>query len=295
MQAFGTDASGSLQAVLPDGSSEPEATTVAREIQHLVHSLPHATTDGSQRPQIKDSRLIALLSNVSFMNGSSLKRKPSVWAILENLHCTSPNPNPNPARSSTTSSPTYVGSETHLLKGDEPTTTSSSNPNQLSDDSLPSVAFSDTSSIMVYSPLIPTQSDLVELAELVPYDADSGEVEERDIAGNSGDDTVRKGSAQEVVVERSSWTLKWPFSMWYRQNQTQQGISQILLPSPASGGPQQQSAELIASSQAGANNVDTNPQTTQRTRTVKPQRCARAWVPSPSKISVQAFWWGYRL
>ena len=184
------------------------------------------------------------------------------------------------------------------MNGDEPTKASSSNPNQLSDDSLPSVAFSDTSSIMVYSPLLPTQYDLVGLAELVPYDTDSGEVEERDVVVNSGDDsgdTVPKGSAQEVVVERTSWALKWPFSIWYRQNQAQHGISQTLSPSPASDGPQQQSAEFVTPSQVGTNNVDTNSPATQRTRTVKSQRCTRAWFSSPSKISVQAFWWDYRL
>ena len=148
---------------------------------------------------------------------------------------------------------------------------------------------------MVYSPLLPTQYDLVGLAELVPYDTDSGEVEERDVVVNSGDDggdTVPKGRAQEVVVERSSWASKWPFSIWYRQNQAQHGISQTLSPSPASDGPQQQSAEFVTPSQVG---TSTNSPATQRTRTVKSQRCARAWFSSPSKISVQAFWWGYRL
>ena len=99
---------------------------IAREIQHLVHSLPHATTDGSRSKTLDSS----LLSNASFMNGSSQKRKPSVWDILENLHCTSPNSNPNPPCSSTTSSPTYIGSEAQRSspeKGDEPTTASSSN------------------------------------------------------------------------------------------------------------------------------------------------------------------------
>ena len=82
---------------------------------------------------------------------------------------------------------------------------------------------------------------------------------------------------------RSSWTLKWPFSIWYRPNPTQLGI---LSPSPASGGSKQQSAEFVASSQVGTNlnNVDTtNSPTTQRTRTVKSQRCARAWVSFSSK------------
>lgn len=251
-------ASGSLQVdtlVPPDGSSAPEATTLAREIQRLVHYLPPATTD--------DSRLIALLSDPSFMNGSSIK--PSIWTLLENIHLTS-SPNSNP-----TSSPTHVGSEARPLKGDEPAKASSSSgiyPNQLSNES-----FSDTSSIMVYSPLFPTQSDLVELAELVPYDTDSGEVEEQDVVVNSGDggDRVR---TQEEVVGRASWTLKWPFSIWYRRDQSQQRTT---------------------SSQLGTNNVGTNSPTTQRPRTVKSQRNIRAWVPSSSKISIQAFWWGYRL
>ena len=107
-----------------------------------------------------DSRLVALLSNASVMNGSSLK--PSIWSMLENIHRPSP-----------TSSPTQVGSETLPFKEDEPAAASSPNvyPNQLSNDS-----FSDTSSIRVYSPLFPTQSDLVELAELVPFDTVSGEM-----------------------------------------------------------------------------------------------------------------------
>ena len=260
---------------LPDGSCDPEATALAREIQHLVRSLPPATTD--------DPRLIALLSNASFMNGSSLK--PSLWSILENIHRTSPN--------ISESSPTHVGSEIHPLKGDEPepTTASSSNvyPNQLSNESLSNVTFSDTSSIMVYTPLFPTQSDFVELAELVPYDTDSREVEEQDVVPNSGDggDSVRT----QEVVERASWTLMWPFSIWYRQDQSQQRISQKPSSSLGSSGPQQQSAEFISSSQVGRNNVDINSPTTQRSKTVK----IRAWVPSSSKISVQVFWWGYRL
>lgn len=255
------DASGSQQMdaqVPPDA----EATALAREIQHLVHSLP-ATTD--------DSRLIALLSNASFMNGSSLKS--SIWNTLENI--------------SPTSSPTHVGSEIHpLVKEDEPTTASPSNiyPNQLSNES--SGAFSDTSSIMVYSPLFPTQSDIVELAELVPYDPDSGEVEEQDVLINSGDggDRVRT----QEVVERASWTAMWPFSIWHRQDQP--SVPQTLSSSQGSGGPQQQCA--TSSPQVGTNNVDAN---SPRIRSVKSRRNIRAWVPSSSKISIQSFWWGYRM
>ena len=250
----------------PVGSSEPEATTLAGEIQHST-SNPPATA--------LDSRLVALLSNGPFTNGYSLK--PSIWSMLENIHRTPPNSNP-------TSSPTYVGSETHPFKGDEPATTSS--PNVY----LENESFSDTSSIMLYSPLFPTQSDLVELAELVPFDTDSGEVEERDVVVNSADSGNRVGT-QEAAAARASWSLKWPFSKWYRKDQTQQPTSQTVSSSLDVGGSRPQSAEFT-SSQAGTNDVDTN---SAAIRTVKARRRTRAWVPSSSKISVQFFWWGYRL
>ena len=52
----------------------------------------------------------------------------------------------------------------------------------------------------------------------------------------------------------SCWTIilgfEVAFSIWYRQNPTQQGISQTHSLSPGSGGPQQQSAEFVTSSQA---------------------------------------------
>ena len=118
---------------------------------------------------------------------------------------------------------------------------------------------------MVYSPLFPTQSDFIELAELVPYDTVSGEVEEeRDVVVNSAED----GSTQETPAGRPSWTLMWPFSKWYRRKDQ---------PSLGSTDPHQQSTP-------SQNNIDTNPPTT---RTVKSQR---AWVPSPSKLSLQVFW-----
>ena len=250
------DASGSL--VPPVGSTEPEeATSLTREIQHFVQS-PSANA--------LDSRLVALLSNASVMNGSSLK--PSIWSMLENLH--------RPSTSAPTSSPTQVGSETLPFKEDEPAAApaaaaSSPNlyPNQLSNDS-----FSDTSSIMVYSPLFPTQSDFVELAELVPYDTVSGEVEEeRDVVVNSAEDRDRVGT-QETPAGRPSWTLMWPFSKWYRSKDQ---------PSLGSTDPHQQST-------LSQNSIDdSNPPTT---RTVKSQR---AWVPSQSKLSLQVFWWGYRM
>ena len=81
-----------------NSSTEPEeATSLTREIQHLVQS-PSANA--------LDSRLVALLSNASVMNGSSLK--PSIWSMLENIHRVPPNSNP-------TSSPTQVENSSFQL------------------------------------------------------------------------------------------------------------------------------------------------------------------------------------
>lgn len=352
---------------------EIEATTLTREIQHLVDSLPlphpqtsssptfthdptlpaspvlsqqnfplspyppeiplptASPTEDSPQPQIKDSRLMSLLSNASFMNGSSLKGLPSIWSILENTQRASP-PNPNPAspQLNTTTRLTHDNLETRPLKEDElppflsPRPASSSiYENQMLNESSPSMVFSDTSSIMVYSPLFPTQSDIVELAELVPFDADPGEREmvegqdgvvNSDMGGGVGgtgfesevvsskENVIGNGgsNAQEVMGGGTSWTLIWPFSIWYSRDQTHRsglGKSKISS-STGSGGPERQSAESMTSPQVGtSNNVDIGSPspTNQRIRPVKSQKSMRAWVPSSSKISVQAFWWGYRL
>jgi hypothetical protein len=132
------------------------------------------------------------------------------------------------------------------------------------------------SPILVHSPLFPTQSDLVELAEHVPYDTDSAEVRERHVVVNSaeGGDNAR---TQEVPTGRPSWTSMWPFSKWYRKDQ------QTPPSSPGTAVPQQQSPQFITPLAQGTSNVGSNSQRT------------RGWVPSSSKLSLQIFWWGYRL
>ena len=90
---------------------------------------------------------------------------------------------------------------------------------------------------------------------------------------NSAEGENRVGT-QETPAGRPSWTLMWPFSKWYRSKDQ---------PSLGSVDPHQQSTP-------SQNNIDdSNPPTT---RTVKSQR---AWVPLPSKLSLQVFWWGYRM
>lgn len=127
-------------------------------------------------------------------------------------------------------------------------------PNHLSNESSPSIILSDTSSVMVYSPLFPTQSDFVELAELVPFDPEEGEGDEGEADRDTGTGLAsNSGNVNGGAIE-------------------------------------QRSLEFLASPQVGTNNLGPL-----ATRTVKSESRIRAWVPSSSKISVQAFWWGYRL
>ena len=88
-----------------------------------------------------------------------------------------------------------------------PPTSSSIYENQMLNESSPSMVFSDTSSIMVYSPLFPTQSDIVELAELVPFDTDPGEREmvakhdgvvNSDMGGSSKENVIGNGGSNEI-------------------------------------------------------------------------------------------------
>ena len=120
-------------------------------------------------------------------------------SMLENIHRVPPNSNP-------TSSPTQVENSSFQGRRTIIITKCISQP------TIKRLILS----IRVYSPLFPTQSDFVELAELVPYDTVSGEVEEeRDVVVNSAEGENRVGT-QETPAGRPSWTLMWPFSKWYR-------------------------------------------------------------------------------
>ncbi|KAF8800963.1 hypothetical protein BYT27DRAFT_7174876 [Phlegmacium glaucopus] len=323
---------------------EPEATTLATTIHRLIDSLPLNTasippeatspfstptlsqplspyslqtplptpTDNSpepqSQPQLKDSRLIALLSNASFMNGSSLKGKPSIWSILENIH--RPFSSPNPANSHLDPSTQHNDSEIQSLKPPPVPAASNIYHNQVANESSPSMAFSETSSIMVYSPLFPTQSDFVELAELVPFEAESCETEMQaeeqvvtnpDMGGDPGLDSKVVSGERNVGGDSQEgqggtvWTLVWPFSIWYGPDQTQRSISQTASLMGVAAAAEQQSADSTTSPQVGTSDPGSPTSPNQKIRSVKSQKSIRAWVPSLSKISVQAFWWGYRL
>ncbi|EDR00433.1 uncharacterized protein LACBIDRAFT_295792 [Laccaria bicolor S238N-H82] len=243
----------------PPGTEEPpEPTSLAQRIQMLVDSLPTPNSDISRSPRItkppardpsgrpipppnptpiKDSRLKAFLNSATIMNGSSNKGMPSIWSILESLGAPPHDGNDQTGDGNPQHEPGEGDNE-----GDEERD-----------------IYSDSSSVMMYSPLLPTKEDLVELAELVVLEA---------------------GQEVEVATGASGWTTMWPFSAWNPPKQ-----QQPLVMAPDSPHP------LGRSNVGGKKSSDS----TASDGKVKTQSRPRGWVPSPTKLSVQAFWWGYRL
>ncbi|KAF9445447.1 hypothetical protein P691DRAFT_805667 [Macrolepiota fuliginosa MF-IS2] len=144
-----------------------EPTSLALRIQSLIDSLPTPTRkttvrdtplprrDENGRPippatAVKDSKLIQILSSATIMNGSRDRdrSRPSIWGILEGLG---------------------TSKHKHDLPGNGP----QSDPGQGHDDATD--AFSDSSSIMVYSPLLPTRDSFVELAESEVFEEEEAE------------------------------------------------------------------------------------------------------------------------
>jgi len=243
----------------------PEPDTLAKRIQILIDSLPFPTPrqdrplpvikppkpparerDGRPIPPpnatpIKDSRLIAFLSSATIMNGSSDKGRPSIWSVLEGIGA--PVHGFPPVKSDDVESGDGSESERPEGGGD-------------GDDSV----FSEDSSVMIYSPLLPGQEDLVELAELVPVGVE--------------EEVIPDGEA----IPGTSWTTVWPLSIFYGEPST--------TANKTAAAARRLSGEVVIS--PGRTSIDS---TGRRVRV----QTVRAWVPSDTKLSVQAMWWGYRL
>lgn len=241
----------------PDGHSL-SPTTLAQRLRDLIDPLPFPSfsypikppkptpRDKKGRPipptssyPIKDSKLIELLSSATFMNGSQSggKPRPSIWELLEGLGVP---PHGFPEEQS-------IDRGNREGDGDEQPV-----------DSEPD--YSSTSSVMVYSPLIPGKDDIVELAELVPFSVE-----------------------EEVIYHAAastSWASVWPLSLIPIWPQSSTQGSAIESPSCRDF-----SGNFIHSD---ITSIDISGRKFRVTTT-------SAWVPSVTKMSFQAMWWGYRL
>ncbi|KAG5635050.1 hypothetical protein H0H81_012609 [Sphagnurus paluster] len=245
-----------LQAGTEMRDDPAEPTYLARKIQALIDSLPlpgnprpptpprPPARDSTGRPipppdatPIKDSKLIAMLSSATVMNGGHLgdrDRRVSVWSVLESL-----GPQPHDDGGGEDDGPPGEGGG----DGDE--------------DSV----FSDTSGIMMYSPLMPTMESLVEIADSEVFMP-----------------TEESGSSEEAQ-KFAGWMGMWPFSVWNPQSTVTVPAHEI----PVPGSPPVPTSPLPVS-----------PPSSPRRGNLRLQR-QRVWVPSTTKLSVQAMWWGYRL
>ncbi|CCL98097.1 uncharacterized protein FIBRA_00091 [Fibroporia radiculosa] len=209
--------------------SPPEPAYLARRIQSLMSIMtpdtalsPELSLPGSATPVpeaasgkklipafVTDSKLVSFLSSPSVMNGSASRGRQSVWTLLDRLRA-----------------PIPQGERDDEAQDGAPGSNMSVAPEPLDDDN---------SSIMLYGPLEPDDSSVVEVAlsEVISID-DSADPDQAE----DGNETFR-----------AHLPKVWPF--------TRLGDGQ-----PAS-----------------------SPRVHEQ----------KVWIPSPTKISLEVRWWGYRI
>ncbi|KAF8229209.1 hypothetical protein L208DRAFT_192151 [Tricholoma matsutake] len=129
--------------------------TPTSPVSALSQNSPAAPLQGTT--PTTDDELIEMLSSATIMNGSSERgKRTSVWSLLEDLRA----PKGWPCmRSPTRSRKDGIVGDADTMSGND------SNLGQSVEEEDEGDAFSDESSVMMYSPLMPTKSSLVELAE----------------------------------------------------------------------------------------------------------------------------------
>ncbi|KAG2016499.1 hypothetical protein CC2G_009664 [Coprinopsis cinerea AmutBmut pab1-1] len=156
--------------------------------------------------------------------------------------------------------------------------------------------FTDGSSIMLYSPILPGQRDLVEMGDLV-----SVWVEE-DLDGDVEEPAQQQHQQQlqpqqQPEVKAWSWMPRPAAGMWQwfgasSSATTSTAASTTSLQVPTSPLPTHNNAYNYAYAAKATYRTYTSPDG--RTRHVRILE-QKAWAPSNEKMSVQVFWWGYRL
>ncbi|KAK1216371.1 hypothetical protein PQX77_020985 [Marasmius sp. AFHP31] len=212
---------------------------------------------------LSDTELIAQLKNMMVMNGVTLPSKDqkidgwrlktagdkkSVWAVLDSFKAP-------PAHQWCADLPE------HLVEtgGKDGLNISPSHAGSISDDS----------SVMMYFPLIPDESSIVELAM-----SSIASMPPLGLEGSKLKRALRKyrmyGTfGKRVDDENSETSRSWKF--WKKSFTS----SSTLLECPSAS-----RSSRSLSSHVGDSKSDVK---------------QRIWMPSPTKVSVQALWWGYRL
>lgn len=278
----------------------PEPLTLARRIQTLLspqtahhESTPSATfattssgaaqsetagpaTPGSSIPSVPgpvtDSRFLAFLGNSNIMSGSLDKGRQSVFTILDHLR----RPSPHRTEASAGATPSSTLGEEH--DGDDG---------------------EGDGSVMLYSPLVPSEDSEVELAasdimsvfddgETLEYEQPArplsfvqvGEQRTPRLPPRTLSPELPGGSAQDEGPPEASQSDT-------RKEPSSAGWFDTLKEKVVEGG------KLVSD------------KVTEGTKSLKGKtgelpgrkivKTKTRWVPSPDKISFQATWWGYRL
>lgn len=209
------ESSGHEETAAGEHISIPEPASLARRIQALISLLPSWTAQSSSATSgspdvpvsgtlpafITDSKLVSFLSSPSIMNGEASQGRPSMWTLLDRLQTSGHTPSPR----------VDANGDAHLAT-EEGSTVSS-------DD--------DSSSFMLYAPLVPDDSSEVEVArsEIISLDE------------NASITSYREPKTRSIL------SRLWPFS----------------------------SPDVAATDER------------------------KVWIPSPTKVSLEIRWWGYRV
>ena len=272
----------------------PEPLTLARRIQALLSpqtahqaSTPSATdattssgaaqsetagpvTPGGSMPP-GDSRFLALLGNPNVMSGSLDKGRQSVFAILDRLRRPSAHGTEAPAGAAPSSTP-----------GEE-----------YDDDDREGDV-----SVMLYSPLVPSEDSEVELAASdIMSVFDDGETLEYELPARplsfvqAGEQlTPRSSSSRALPPETPGRSAQDEGPADASQSDTRKepgnaGWFDSLKEKVVEGG-------KLVSDKLAEGTKSLKGKTGEGRKIVKTKT---RWVPSPDKISFQATWWGYRL
>ncbi|KAI9444638.1 hypothetical protein H4582DRAFT_832725 [Lactarius indigo] len=277
-----------------DGEEQvaPEPLTLARRIQALlslrtVPPTPSATdattsgtasseaaapiTPGSSIPPapgpVTDSRFLDLLGNTNVMSGSLDKSRQSVFAILDRLRRPSGRAMDTP---------------------DDP-------PSSVSEQEQENEEYDDSSSIMLYGPLVPSEDSEVELAASdIMSEFDDGETLEFERPARP----LSFFDAGEQLTPRSPPATLPPPTPEEREGPSSNSGRPATQKEPgAMGWLDTWKGKMIESGKLVSEKV------TEGTKSWKDKmsedrkivKTKTRWVPSPDKISFQATWWGYRL
>ena len=311
----------------PPSSADPPRCQTRPTPRHEPQLQPQLPADSTP---VANTELIELLSSATIMNGSNSRgKRMSVWSVLEDLKAPKGWPRNQDRSPSHKEGGGDVANEVDATLGNRGRLGHTVEAEENGD------AFSDGSSVMMYSPLMPTTSSLVELAETEFMPMSVVGEDPSFSSGSGGSESRRSGSPSPATEEGAQstfalqengggnpWMNVWPFKAWRSKVEEDRKLNSEATPGtkqedkqtmtdPGSGvqpiaGPSSTSRTTYTMgadpAQGGnypplASSFGRGPADNQATR--RPPRFRvqgqHRWVPSTTQLSFEARWWGYRM